>query len=77
MGGRGGGGSVWIEVNLIRNYQLHTHLMHNARTRWNNEHVLECVSSPLEKLEPLLVALELHLLIPLQSIGAAYDSTHK
>ena len=43
--------------------RLEANLVYYARTRWNNEHVLKCLGSPLEKLESFFVALKLHLLV--------------
>lgn len=62
-------GQLWrLFINTLR---IEANLVHYARARRNDEHVLKCLGSPLEKLESFFVALKLHFLVPLQSISAA------
>ena len=49
-------------------------LMYNARARRDNEHVLEGLGTPLEKLKPLPIPFHLHCLVPCQSLTATGQS---
>jgi len=43
--------------------------MYNTTARGDNQHILKSLSSPLEKVESLLISFKLHVLVLLQGIG--------